>query len=121
MNNFEQAQADAWAANISEDSGLAEEVTVTKFVGGAERTIWAIINRNPPEKVDSAGRVTRPVMTALVRNDATDGYALSEMNNNDTITVAYRYGVSSTAKPYNLRLADEPGAQDAATLLLDLG
>jgi hypothetical protein len=115
MSNADEADKDNWRNIIAIDG---EAVVLTKHVGGAIRNISAIINRSPPAKTDPSGRVTKPQMTALVSNDATAGYSLSEMDNRDTITVAYRIG--GTAKPYSIRLSETEGAQDAATLLLEL-
>ncbi len=118
MSNFDEALKSAFAVNLSEGEAFTEELIYTKCVGGATRTFYGVINRDPPTEVGGDGRVTRPKMLALVQNDATNGIASDELDTKDTLTVAYRIG--TTAKQYLIRLADRPGNQNAATLTLEL-
>jgi hypothetical protein len=117
---FDEALKLTMSPNISADGEFAEVVTYTKKTTGATRSIYAIIDRNPPDRIAGSEQApTSPKMRAIVKNDATTGIAATELiDARDTITVAYRLG--TTAKPYTIRLAPIMGTQDAATLTLEL-
>ncbi len=107
------------SANISTDGEFAETATLTKKSTGATRVISCIVDRVPPDVKGSDGRTTAPKMLVTVRNDSTYGYASSEIDGRDTLTIAYRIGGAVVAYPIKLATA-AMGNQNEATLLLEL-
>ena len=99
----------------------AEDVVYVPL-GGEERTVKAIVDRNPPERVDALGNLVTPKMTVQVANDATSGIAIAGLNafGNDKIRVAYRVG--GDAQDFGIYLPDPSAGdfQSGGMLTLDL-
>lgn len=113
--------ADFKAAAVDLLEVLGEDVSYTPR-GGAARTIRAIVNRTPPQRVDGRGQVFTPRLTIQVLNDATDGIDSSTMDagGSDQVTLAYRPG--TTAQTFGVYLPPEgtSNSMNGAMLELDL-
>lgn len=104
---------------------FGEPVTYTPS-GGSPRTIQAIVDRDPPERIAGAGDLYAPKMTIDVQNDPVNGIDSSAMNLHgaDTVTVAYRVG--GTPQTFGVYLPppgqgpQERRANDAGMISLDL-
>lgn len=97
-------------------SMFGETVTFYPPNGGTARTITAVVDRFPPERVD-AGRVYRPRLELSVRNDATYGIAATESYIGGEISVAVRRG--GTAERIVIGRPN-PSHQDAGMLYIEL-
>jgi hypothetical protein len=107
------------SAVFVDTDGFGEQVTYSPL-NGTPRTINAIVNRQPPEVYSGSGEVLTPLMSILVRNDATYGISSATLNanGNDRVTVAERIG--GTAKSYGVYLPENGGTHDVGMLELYL-
>jgi hypothetical protein len=101
--------------------GFGEPITYTPK-GGAARSINAIVDRNPPERINVRGDIVTPKMTIMVANDATAGISSAELDayGNDKVTVALRIG--GVAQEFGVYLPDASAGNfmDAGMITLDL-
>jgi hypothetical protein len=118
-SNFDAATQFDAAAIISADGEFAEAVTYTNRAG-TTRAIYAVIDRQPPERVGLDGMVSKANAIIDVQNNATTGIALSELQSGDFITYQLHKGVASTAKKVNIRLTSNGPNHDAAVLRLEV-
>lgn len=100
---------------------LGEDVSYTPR-GGVARTIRAIVDRSPPQRIDARGNVFTPRLTIQVLNDATDGIDSASMDagGSDRVSLAYRPG--TTAQSFGVYFPPEgtANAMNGAMLELDL-
>lgn len=102
--------------------GLGGEHCVYTRNNGATRSIWVIVNRNPPSTYTANGELYTPSMTITAVNDPTDGIDTATMDPSgaDTLTVAER--VNGTTHAFGIYLPP-PGSKrtnDAGMISLDL-
>jgi hypothetical protein len=117
---------DIFAADVAAVHGasgeFAEAVTYTPSSPTGDnptRTIYPIIQRDPPAPMNAAADYITPKMIFTIPNDQTTGISSATMDvGGDTITVAYRPG--TTAEPWKIRLPSGPGSMDAAMLTFEL-
>lgn len=107
------------SAVFVDTDGFGEQVTYSPL-NGTPRTINALVNRKPPAVYSGNGEVLTPLMTILVRNDATYGISSATLNanGNDRVTVAYRIG--GTAESYGVYLPDSDVTHDVGMIELYL-
>jgi hypothetical protein len=111
-------QADA-AVLLGSSGEFAEEVTYAKR-SGVTRSIYAIVDRQPPARVGPDGMVSKATAYIDVQNSATTGIALSELQSGDSITYNVHQGVAATARKVNVRLLSNGPNHDAAVLRLEV-
>lgn len=78
MTLKDSIESDAASVFLSSDE-FAESVTYLPRSGGS-RTILAVVDREPPTLLDSAGNVISLSFVVYVHNDATTGISSSEVN-----------------------------------------
>jgi hypothetical protein len=99
------------------DSDLFAEQVQFKPRAGGSRTIYAIVDRLPPQRLDADGNVYVASVEIVVKNNSLDGIALSEINNGgDRVTVQVRKGKTAS----NLLIMGEPLEQDSGLIRLAL-
>lgn len=117
--NYESALESADAFDLSVDGEFSEQITVTPY-GGAARTVYAIINRDPPERVSDSAEVYKPTFDLQIRNSATDGLLASEVNR-ATATFNRVKGALSTSDTYPLKLSNAvPNPVSTGRLYLEI-
>ena len=91
-------------------SMFGESVVYTKE-DGTERTITAVIYRDPPEPLaDVPAKNLAHHLEVEVRNDASEGISASELKTRmDTITVAERLGETAQAFPITRLVSQDAG------------
>jgi hypothetical protein len=122
MSIFDDIMAADLQAVSGESGEFAEAVVYTPSSptsANPMRTIYAIIQRDPPVPKNAAPDYINPKMVVVVPNDQTLGISSTTMDlGGDTLTVAYRPG--TTAEPYKIRLPSGPGSMDVAGLTFEL-
>lgn len=92
---------------------FAESVTVGD--GNTERTIKAVVIRNPPESL--TGNATKPSMRIAIRNHATLGILASSFNAGKHYV---KVGTDQGATAKKLFLHAKPVSQDEGMLIFEL-
>jgi hypothetical protein len=116
MGLLSQQLADdaAWMMGDLDAVPGAETITYTPH-NGTPRTIVAIVDRNPPEPVDS--RALKPSMRVTVANHATLGILLTTFNaGGDYITLGTDTGDTAT----KIYLHAKPTFQDEGMLTFEI-
>jgi hypothetical protein len=93
------------SALFVDDDVFGESIVYIPF-GGAERTINAVVNRNPPEK-DFASGNELPQLTIVVRNDATYGISSGELDAKGADRVMVSRRIGQTAESFGVYLPDK--------------
>jgi hypothetical protein len=90
--------------------------------GGTPRTIGAVVDRNPPERINARGEFVTPKMTITVANDATTGISSADLDayGNDKFAIPLRIG--GVAQVFGVYLPDSSAGNfmDAGMITLDL-
>lgn len=116
--NFDEAVKSTFAANLSAEGPFAELITATPK-NAAARSIYAAIDRNPPEAI-GGGEVYRAAATFTVQNHATAGLLMSEVATGVTVTYNVRYGDATSSRTVQVRLGGDSAEHDAATITLEV-
>ena len=102
-------------AGIFDLDGFAESVTYTPL-GGSLRTIHAVIERHPRDRMSQSGELWKPSVVVSVANDSTTGISSADTNTvGGVINIAIRLG--QTAKALTIQ-HDNIESQDGGVLRL---
>ncbi len=119
LNSQIAADADWIFGDVDSVPGM-ESITYTPRVG-TPRTINAIVDRFPPERINARGEIVTPKLTITVANSTTLGINSAELDayGNDKATVALRIGAA--AQDFGVYLPEGmAGFMDAGVIMLDL-
>lgn len=98
MGLVDDALDDAVKFGLYSGEFPGEETIIYKPLGGSNRSITAHVFRMP---VESTGEITAAPMEIRVRNSATTGIAMTEIDiSGDRVNLAYRKG--GTARDYRI-------------------
>lgn len=105
--------SDAAAVFLNGDD-FAEPVTVSTD-GVTERTVYAVVDRNPPASV--SGNARRPSLRISFANHATRGILATSLNTGRTYV---KVGTDRGAAATRIALTGKPASQDAGMITFEL-
>lgn len=108
--------SDAAAVFLNGDD-FAEPVTVGTD-GGSERTVYAIVDRTPPAKVDGGGNMRAPNLRFVFANDPVKGIDVTTFNTGKAYVTYPRE--KGGAETMTQRLYGKPTAQDAGMVTFEV-
>jgi phage-related protein len=118
MSIYDSVEAGISAPSWFDADALGAETVVFTTVDGVARTVWAIVDRNPPAVMAQSGEAYMPSLVVECANNAVTGISTAtDSIIGATITVAGRQG--KTAQVFTIRQPN-PIAQDAGGVRIAL-
>ena len=96
------------------------EAVVCRAPGGAERTIMAIVDRDPPPVLGPAGDLRQPKLRIEVANDAAAGIASDQVDARGAYQVKVSRRIGLAAEWFGCYLPEGQAWHDVATVTLEL-